>query len=123
MLVMVGGSSTMSIMACVGISQAVIASYKRGEIRWELSTHAMIDIVEEPPADTISNGTPVRGINPVTPPILKNICTKKYIAVYGFIIFVLLRYAMKMRSEKGRIILVGTAMYFLVRCSPDGDKI
>jgi hypothetical protein len=36
------------------------------------------------------------------------------LAVYGFIIFVLLRYAMKMRSEKGRIILVGTAMYFLV---------
>ena len=36
------------------------------------------------------------------------------LAVYGFIIFVLLRYALKMRSEKGRIILVGTAMYFLV---------
>ena len=36
------------------------------------------------------------------------------LAIYGFIIFVLLRYAMKMRSEKGRIILVGTAMYFLV---------
>ena len=36
------------------------------------------------------------------------------LTVYGVIIFVLLRYAMKMRSEKGRIILVGTAMYFLV---------
>lgn len=34
--------------------------------------------------------------------------------VYGFIIFRLLRYAMKMRSERGRIILVGTAMYFLI---------
>jgi len=33
LMVSAGGSSTMSIMACVGISQAVIASYRRGEIR------------------------------------------------------------------------------------------
>ncbi len=33
LMVSAGGSSTMSIMACVGIAQAVIASYRRGEIR------------------------------------------------------------------------------------------
>lgn len=35
------------------------------------------------------------------------------LTAYGVIIFRLLSYAMKMKSEKGRIVLVGTAMYLL----------
>ena len=33
LMVSAGGSSTMSFMACAGLSQAVIAAYRRGEIR------------------------------------------------------------------------------------------
>ena len=35
---------------------------------------------------------------------------------YMIIIIQLFRYAMKMESERGRIILVGTAMYLMVHC-------
>ena len=33
LMVSAGGSSTMSFMACVGLSQAVIAAFRRGEIQ------------------------------------------------------------------------------------------
>lgn len=35
-------------------------------------------------------------------------------AIYGVIIFSLLKYAERMKNEKARIILVGTAMYFVI---------
>ena len=35
---------------------------------------------------------------------------------YLIIVIQLFRYAMKMRSEKGRIILVGTALYLVIHC-------
>ncbi|MFV0479107.1 MAG: FtsW/RodA/SpoVE family cell cycle protein [Anaerorhabdus sp.] len=35
-------------------------------------------------------------------------------ALYGVIIYRLFKYAFKIKSEKGRVILIGTAMYFLI---------
>ena len=60
-----------------------------------IPTQNIIDNVDDPPDEISSKGTPVKGIIPVTPPILKKQWTTKYIAVptsmiFAFSFFILL---------------------------------
>ena len=41
----------------------------------------MNESADDPPEEIISNGTPVKGIIPVTPPTLNNVCASRYAAV------------------------------------------